>query len=181
MDRVADTSGNLLMHPDDLVLPDFVEHGPDFSPSPEPVPRDTVNPDPRQGALSVPAHYADSGMVYRQFGPLPDQDTFGIGRPGVEDSNFVLDGLSSFAENVKIGEEDDTDGDDDDCSSSMDLTANTTSASTTPSPRTPTKKMKKADRSRTLISERRRRGRMKEKLHALRALVPNITKVLIVP
>ena len=35
----------------------------------------------------------------------------------------------------------------------------------------------KTDMSKTLISERRRRGRMKEKLYALRSLVPNITKV----
>ncbi|XP_075500202.1 transcription factor FER-LIKE IRON DEFICIENCY-INDUCED TRANSCRIPTION FACTOR-like [Primulina tabacum] len=39
------------------------------------------------------------------------------------------------------------------------------------------KKGNKADRSRTLISERKRRGRMKEKLYALRSLVPNITKM----
>lgn len=43
-----------------------------------------------------------------------------------------------------------------------------------------TKRKTKADRSKTLISERRRRGRMKEKLYALRALVPNITKVTLI-
>ncbi|KAL3849546.1 hypothetical protein ACJIZ3_011428 [Penstemon smallii] len=36
---------------------------------------------------------------------------------------------------------------------------------------------KKVDRSKTLVSEQKRRGRMKEKLYALRALVPNITKL----
>ncbi|KVI00149.1 Myc-type, basic helix-loop-helix (bHLH) domain-containing protein [Cynara cardunculus var. scolymus] len=35
----------------------------------------------------------------------------------------------------------------------------------------------KTDRSRTLISERKRRSGMKEKLYALRSLVPNITKM----
>lgn len=39
------------------------------------------------------------------------------------------------------------------------------------------KKNKKSDRATTLMSERRRRRRMKEKLYALRSLVPNITKV----
>jgi len=52
-------------------------------------------------------------------------------------------------------------------------TATTTTTTTTTTP-----KKAKLDRSRTLISERRRRGRMKEKLYALRALVPNITKVI---
>ncbi|KAM0935882.1 putative transcription factor bHLH family [Dioscorea sansibarensis] len=35
----------------------------------------------------------------------------------------------------------------------------------------------KRDRSRTLVSERRRRGHMKEQLYELRSLVPNITKM----
>lgn len=42
---------------------------------------------------------------------------------------------------------------------------------------TPAKKSTKADRSKTLVCERKRRGRMKEMLYTLRSLVPNITKV----
>ncbi|KAG9143988.1 hypothetical protein Leryth_013880 [Lithospermum erythrorhizon] len=56
--------------------------------------------------------------------------------------------------------------------------ATTTTTTTMPKMSSQTKKSaNKADRSRTLISERRRRFRMKEKLYALRALVPNITKM----
>ncbi|KAL1827711.1 hypothetical protein ACET3Z_006123 [Daucus carota] len=39
------------------------------------------------------------------------------------------------------------------------------------------KRSKKGDRTRTLVQEQRRRSRMKDKLYALRALVPNITKM----
>lgn len=53
----------------------------------------------------------------------------------------------------------------------------TTTGTGTCSKRANKKNSSKVDRSRTLISERRRRGRMKEKLYALRSLVPTITKV----
>ncbi|XP_062082448.1 transcription factor FER-LIKE IRON DEFICIENCY-INDUCED TRANSCRIPTION FACTOR-like [Humulus lupulus] len=67
------------------------------------------------------------------------------------------------------------DGDDDDEEDDGDDSSGTTTTTTT----TPnaSSKRPKVDRSRTLISERRRRGRMKEKLYALRSLVPNITKM----
>lgn len=55
-------------------------------------------------------------------------------------------------------------------------TTTTTTATITTKP----SKRPKVDRGRTLISERKRRGRMKEKLYALRSLIPNITKVNIV-
>ncbi|PKA57740.1 Transcription factor FER-LIKE IRON DEFICIENCY-INDUCED TRANSCRIPTION FACTOR [Apostasia shenzhenica] len=42
----------------------------------------------------------------------------------------------------------------------------------------PSKAMKqRRDRSKTIVSERKRRGRMKEKLYELRSLVPNISKM----
>ncbi|KAL4560843.1 hypothetical protein LXL04_032998 [Taraxacum kok-saghyz] len=59
---------------------------------------------------------------------------------------------------------------------------NSSETATTGNPDTPTPRSgggggPKGDRSRTLISERKRRSGMKEKLYALRSLVPNITKM----
>ncbi|KAL8153736.1 hypothetical protein V2J09_011496 [Rumex salicifolius] len=108
------------------------------------------------------------------FGPTPE-DLFelGLGRSMVfDDPSSILNSLSGLEDNRKAGndeDDEDEDGDDDD-----DETDHSSVTATTP---TSGSKKSKLDRTRTLISERKRRGRMKDKLYALRALVPNITKM----
>ncbi|CAN4101549.1 unnamed protein product [Withania somnifera] len=80
---------------------------------------------------------------------------------------------TSLPGEMKLDEEE-MDGDND-CDESSGTT--TTTATRTVALGMPTMKGTRTDRSRTLISERKRRGRMKEKLYALRSLVPNITKM----
>ncbi|XP_030505624.2 transcription factor FER-LIKE IRON DEFICIENCY-INDUCED TRANSCRIPTION FACTOR [Cannabis sativa] len=81
------------------------------------------------------------------------------------DGDIMNNNMDMMIENNNGDEDDD---DDDDSSGTTTTTTTTPNASS---------KRPKVDRSRTLISERRRRGRMKEKLYALRSLVPNITKM----
>ena len=88
----------------------------------------------------------------------------------VNDPSSTLSSFSCFDGEVK-GEKGEEENDGEDSSATTTTTTATTSADTKPRPKT--------DRSKTLISERRRRGRMKEKLYALRSLVPNITKVCV--
>ncbi|CAA3005247.1 transcription factor FER-LIKE IRON DEFICIENCY-INDUCED TRANSCRIPTION FACTOR [Olea europaea subsp. europaea] len=94
-------------------------------------------------------------LAENQFAPAP-VELFDFDIATNPNLDYAID---SFPQDTKAVEEDNDEEE--------------SSATTT----TPTKRNTKVDRSRTLISERRRRGRMKEKLYALRSLVPNITKM----
>ncbi|KAM5584278.1 transcription factor FER-LIKE IRON DEFICIENCY-INDUCED TRANSCRIPTION FACTOR [Rosa sericea] len=110
-----------------------------------------------------------SCFVDNQFSPTtPGSGFFGLDHNTtvVCDPAPFLTTLPHFdGEMNDIGEED---NDADSCGTTTTTTTNTTATTT---------KKPKVDRSRTLVSERKRRGRMKEKLYALRSLVPNITKM----
>ncbi|KAF5197576.1 Transcription factor fer-like iron deficiency-induced transcription factor [Thalictrum thalictroides] len=96
-------------------------------------------------------------IIDSQFFPPAPENVFNSSPP---EPNLFLSSLPAFSGDIDIGDGD-NDNDEDDSS------ANTTAPS----------KAARGDRSRTLVSERRRRSRMKEKLYALRSLVPNITKM----
>ncbi|XWS52969.1 hypothetical protein CRYUN_Cryun11dG0117600 [Craigia yunnanensis] len=113
--------------------------------------------------------------VDKQISSTLGGDAFGFDVTSVmvPDPNYIFNALSSFdGEIMKVGEDDNDDEED----NSSGTTTTATTTTTTTETATATKKAK-VDRSRTLISERRRRGRMKETLYALRSLVPNITKM----
>ncbi|KAJ1376602.1 Myc-type, basic helix-loop-helix [Sesbania bispinosa] len=86
----------------------------------------------------------------------------------VYDPSSTLSSFSFFDEEEPKGESGEAE-EGENSSETTTITTATTSVNTKSRPKT--------DRSKTLISERRRRGRMKDKLYALRSLVPNITKM----
>jgi hypothetical protein len=155
-----DASGNNLAHMNDYELRDFVDESNFIH---------CINLIRGEGGDPVVNYGTDDLVngcfVDAQFDPIPipiPEDIYSFNATTmVSDPNSVFNSLPSFG-----GEEEDIDGEDSSATTTTTTTTNTT----------PTKK-EKVDRSRTLISERRRRGRMKEKLYALRSLVPNITKV----
>ncbi|KAJ8535507.1 hypothetical protein K7X08_023227 [Anisodus acutangulus] len=109
-----------------------------------------------------------------QFEPTP-MDIFDWNATNMSDPISLYTSLPGEIEVHQDEDEEDEDEEDNDCGESSTTTNTTTTTRVTPP--TPTKKSARTDRSRTLISERKRRGRMKEKLYALRSLVPNITKM----
>ncbi|KAK6936110.1 Myc-type, basic helix-loop-helix (bHLH) domain [Dillenia turbinata] len=167
----ATESENPLIHLTDFSLHDFIndtnferfidlvggetELDPIFNYVPE------YNPEDINGCL------VDNNL----FGSTQVEDILGFGSTTLLAQNFgpnnslaessEVHSLPCFdGENEMDGEEEEEDDDDEDSSGT-----------------TTSRKRAKVDRSKTLISERKRRGRMKEKLYALRSMVPNITKM----
>ncbi|KAK4441222.1 Transcription factor FER-LIKE IRON DEFICIENCY-INDUCED TRANSCRIPTION FACTOR [Sesamum alatum] len=130
---------------------------------------DNIAADP---ILNFSSETLDRDQLSIRGGCLADDQLF----PAAHDQLFDLDVAINHVVNISttpdcsaldVEKRDDEDIDEEDESSAT--TANTSMEKQ--------RKSSKGDRSRTLISERRRRGRMKEKLYALRSLVPNITKM----
>uniref|UniRef100_A0A7N1A9W9 BHLH domain-containing protein n=1 Tax=Kalanchoe fedtschenkoi TaxID=63787 RepID=A0A7N1A9W9_KALFE len=94
-----------------------------------------------------------------------DDDAVDYGLRGDHVNGFSGDSLACIVDDFDVG-----DGLDDEDDNDGNASSGTTTTTATP-------KKGKADRSKTIVSERRRRGRMKDNLYALRSLVPNITKM----
>lgn len=114
-------------------------------------------------------NHVNGCFIDNQFGPITnpeaaDQSTFGFDATMLANPNSLHITLPDYDGKIMVEDNENDHGED---------SSGTTTTTTT----TNTGKKQKVDRSRTLISERKRRGRMKDKLYALRSLVPNITKV----
>ncbi|KAL8115597.1 hypothetical protein AgCh_022192 [Apium graveolens] len=114
----------------------------------------------------------DDQSLNNQFDPgfgLPFDHFNNLPITNFPDPNSLLSCIPNNCKELKQVQQEEDEENDAEEYSSGNMTTTTTS--------TQTKRSTKTDRSRTLISERRRRSRMKDKLYALRALVPNITKM----
>ncbi|ESW04331.1 hypothetical protein PHAVU_011G086200 [Phaseolus vulgaris] len=150
-----------LLHIDDFELHDFVE-----DPNLDQL-IDLIRSEKKHAICDFNSELMNEAFIDNSFlaPPAIPSDHCNSNAVNVYDSNSTPNSFAYFDGKAKGGgggeEEDDMEH----------------SSATTHSKSLVPKSKPKTDRSKTLISERRRRDRMKEKLHALRSLVPFITKM----
>ncbi|KAK3000188.1 hypothetical protein RJ639_023701, partial [Escallonia herrerae] len=154
----TDSSGNSMGHANDFSLHDFIDEA-NFEQFISLIRGDSADPIVKF-CPNYDCEHINGCMVDNQFG-LTLEHQFEFNTMTVSDPNSIF--VNSLAGEIKERSEE---HDAEESSATITTTATTT-----------TKRSTKGDRARTLVSERRRRGRMKEKLYALRSLVPNITKM----
>ncbi|XP_057527150.1 transcription factor FER-LIKE IRON DEFICIENCY-INDUCED TRANSCRIPTION FACTOR [Amaranthus tricolor] len=141
------------------------DHDQNFDPSSLLFTRNDVSDNYSMNFLPIPTH---ENHVFNNFNSPTMSCT--------NNNTNILNSLSGFEDETLRGDQDEDQDEDEDDEDYMDGEHSSATTTTRKGNEKCTKKGK-MDRSRTLISERKRRGRMKEKLYALRALVPNITKM----
>lgn len=171
MDNISDSINHFNARNFNMFQPDFMPE-PDFETLISAIRDETTDPVPSFCLDYGCNHLTNSCMEIQLLQPLYNQ-VDGVIAGGIDVGGYdVLVPNSDMIWNQEMEDVKVTDvfGDDD--------SSETVTTDKHETGRLKTGSGPKGDRARTLISERKRRSGMKEKLYALRSLVPNITKVI---
>ncbi|XP_020231017.1 transcription factor FER-LIKE IRON DEFICIENCY-INDUCED TRANSCRIPTION FACTOR [Cajanus cajan] len=162
--NAMDAHQNTLTYINDFELYDFV-HNPNFDQFINLIRGEDEDANCDFGSDLINDCFVNNQLLSCPTNPFDQNNNNAV---SVYDPSSTFSSFSCFDGEVKGHGEEEHDGE---------HSSETTTTTTMTTKNGDAKPKLKTDRSKTLISERRRRGRMKEKLYALRSLVPNITKM----